>query len=36
MLITDVSKKYAVSTRTLRYYEELGLITCSENCSTIS
>ncbi|MCH4886198.1 MerR family transcriptional regulator [Acidaminobacter sp. JC074] len=31
MLINDVSKKYQISTRTLRYYESIGLYDLSRN-----
>lgn len=33
MIINDVSKKYNISTRTLRYYEQLGLITSNRSVS---
>ncbi len=35
MVINDVCKKYSVSTRTLRYYEEIGLISSIRNDANI-
>jgi len=35
MLINDVSKHYGISVRTIRYYEEIGLISSSRNPSNI-
>ncbi len=35
MIINDVSKKYNLSVRTLRYYEELGLISSTRNNANI-
>jgi len=35
MIINDVSKKYNLSVRTLRYYEELGLISSTRNDANI-
>ncbi|MBI9011385.1 MAG: MerR family DNA-binding transcriptional regulator [Clostridiales bacterium] len=35
MIINDVSKKYNLSVRTLRYYEEIGLISSTRNDANI-
>lgn len=35
MIINNVAKKYNISVRTLRYYEEIGLITSTRNKSNV-